>query len=228
MCGIFGIIHTERVKKSTFCQLAELNRVRGDLAFGYLTSRIDKVGGKTAVFRYPHPFNPDFVLFDDIQMALGHIRAPTSGQSNNVEDVHPLETVDAWLSHNGILLNYGQYPQWQLSTKSQVDSQFILGGVQTHLIAGLPPAQAIQNTIEKLDGQQACWLWHKTTQALYLWRVMSPIYVRQTPKSLIFSSVKPSVDSTLLNEGIIYRLQPRTMVLEQTETFAFYSPYRTI
>lgn len=226
MCGIFGIIHTAVVEAQAFYQLAQLNLTRGNLAFGYLTGRFGETDVETNVFRYPQPFLPNLVQFDEVQMALGHIRAPTGGQSPNERDIHPLEVTDAWLAHNGLLLNHWQHPEWQLNADSQIDSQFILGGIQTQLRAGLPPAQAIRNTIEKLDGQQACWLWHKSTGTLYLWRVMSPIYVQQTPEQFVFSSVKPSPVSELLSEGVVYRFRPELMTLEPVDYFGFYSPYQ--
>lgn len=226
MCGIFGIMQQEAVDRVAFCQLAEQNEIRGNMSFGYLTGHINEMGIETAVSRFPNPFNPSLVQLDNVQVALGHIRAPTNGQSNALTDVHPFASSDAWLAHNGIILNHWQYPQWQLHTDSLVDSQFILGGIQEHLSTGFPITQAIQATVTKLDGQQACWLWYKPTGALYLWRVMSPIYVQQTPKMFVFSSVRSASGMTLLKEGGIFRFQLQTMDMEQVGSFTFYSPYQ--
>jgi glutamine phosphoribosylpyrophosphate amidotransferase len=226
MCGIFGIVSKQWVEPSSFIQLAESNQHRGNLSFGYLTGVMHEEEGETAVFRHPHPFAPNMVQFESINLALGHIRAPTGGQTNRVEDVHPFASSDALLAHNGLLLNHQQFPQWQLDPNSQVDSQTILGGIQLHLDQGLALVEAIQVVVGQLEGQQACWLWSKPDNALYLWRVMSPIYYTHTEEAFVFSSSRLSTQNNLLPEGGIYRLSPFTLTFMEVAAFSYYSPYR--
>lgn len=227
MCGIFGIVSKSQGQPEPFCRLAELNRQRGNLAFGYLTGR--EVNGRWdfRVFRHARPFEANLVHIEQAQVALGHIRAPTGGQSQDVAEVHPFETEAAWLAHNGLLLNHTAFPDWRINRTIQVDSQVILGGIQHYLSHGLPITQAIQSAVEQLDGQQACWLWHRPQNLLYLWRVMSPIYIARRADEFIFSSVKNDELHTLLPEGIIYQLEPRALAFTDVRRFAFYSPYQS-
>jgi asparagine synthetase B (glutamine-hydrolysing) len=151
-----------------------------------------------------------------------------------VEDVHPFAVEDMYLAHNGLLLNHQQFPMWQLFPGSEVDSQYILGGIQAHQRQGLPTVAAICATVSQLEGQQACWLWSQEDRALFLWRVMSPIYYSLTNVSFSFSSSRYQLTcaersvriETLLPEGVIFRLNPFTLTFEQVATFSYYSPYR--
>lgn len=234
MCGIFGIISRQSIVPDDFIRLAEANRNRGNLAFGYLQGRVTDEGLATAVSRHAQPFTADLVRLPDVNLALGHIRAPTGSRSNRVEDVHPFAVEDIYLAHNGLLLNHRQFPAWQLFPHSEVDSQYILGGIRAHGRQGLPTVDAICATISQLEGQQACWLWSPTDGDLFLWRVMSPIYYSLTNTSFSFSSsryqqtgAEPCVRiETLLPEGAIFRLNPFTLTFEQAATFSYYSPYR--
>lgn len=239
MCGIFGIVSRQPVVSKDFIHLAEANKHRGNLAFGYLHSRLTNEGIETAVSRHPEPFTADLVQITPSNssitlgsLILGHIRAPTGIRSNRVEDVHPFARQDMFLAHNGLLLNHQQFPMWQLFPGNEVDSQYILGGIQAHRQQGLPTVEAICATVSQLEGQQACWLWSPADRDFFLWRVMSPIYYSLTNISFSFSSSRYKQNSvkdieTLLPEGIIFQLNPFTLALEQAATFSYYSPYRT-
>ena len=134
----------------------------------------------------------------------GRCRAPTGRQSNDIAEVHPFETPDILLAHNGLLLNHADFPQWRINTTIQVDSQVIAGGIQHYLGAGETVPDAIQHTVEVLDGQQACWLWHKPSAAVYLWRVMAPVYYTSGADALAFSSVKDSATQMLIEDVWIF------------------------
>ena len=228
MCGIFGIVSNSRIDPAEFRALGQLSTARGNLGFGGLV--VNRQG--CDVYRYPIPFDAMKVPLQDAIIALGHVRAPTGGQSSNIAEVHPFETRDLLLAHNGLLLNHTDFPQWRIDPAQNVDSQVIIGGIQRHLDDGLPLAEAIKQTVEALDGQQACWLWHKPTSQIYLWRVMAPNYVSvhaaqdHHPQRLIFSSIKGPLAQNLLDEGIIYRLDPAVLSLSEVANFAFYNPYR--
>ncbi len=215
MCGIFGVIGGTL---TDYKRLGERNTERGNLGFGGLF-----MNGERQVFRYTEPFNPAKIPDQPAPLMLGHVRAPTAGRSDNLAEVHPFETDDLLLAHNGLLLNHAQFQSWNPNPTVKVDSLVIIGGIQQQLKAGKPIIDAIRETVEVLDGQQACWLWDKRESALYLWRVMSPIYVGDQ-RGLCFSSVKDEIASSLLEEGTIYRLQARSFTA--CSTFKFYNPYR--
>lgn len=220
MCGIFGLWSQQGIKHSQFTQLGDLNTRRGNLGFGAL------IRGKNSlhVIRHATPFDAEKIQWEWADLVLGHVRAPTGGQSDSLAEIHPLETPDLLLAHNGLLLNHYQFPEWQLDPALKIDSQVIIGGIQHALDSGRDIVESIKTTIEKLEGQQACWLWHKPTQQLYLWRVMSPIYFQQTADQIAFSSVQYSASSILLDEGIIYRLGSQK--IEGLDQFSYYSPYK--
>jgi len=232
MCGIFGVIakgSRQPIDYAQFRQLGAVNIERGNRAFGGLL-----IGETEQIFRFAHPYAPELIPLEAAQphIALGHIRAPTGGQSEDVAEVHPFETRDLLLAHNGLLLNHEQFPQWRVIDPAlHVDSQVIVGGIQCALDAGESVTQAIKSTVEKLDGQQACWLWHKPTQMIYVWRVMSPIYVSadESLPFITFSSVRDATQpQTLLEEGHIYQLDAghAQAAFQSMETFRFYNPYR--
>ena len=222
MCGIFGILTTpaERVNTAVWAALGQANSQRGNLGFGAWL-------GNGQAYHYPHPFDPTKIPVETASIALGHIRAPTSGQTGNPAELHPFHQGDLWLAHNGLLLNHRAFPAWHLQPEVNVDSLTILGGIVAHLATHDLP-DAICQTVGQLEGQQACWLWDAAQQHLYLWRVMSPIYVQSTPTSFIFSSLKPPnvSDLTLLTEGQLYRLRYPALKLETAGSFPYYSPYQ--
>ena len=222
MCGIFGFVSQHPTPVSEFHALAENNTVRGNLGFGGCYLADDTLHA----FRQPTPYNAPAVPFSETTLALGHIRAPTGGRGRNLAEIHPFESVDLLLAHNGILLNHADYPEWRIDPTISVDSQVIIGGIQTYLDAGNDLISAIQQTVSQLDGQQACWLLHKATQQLYLWRVMSPIYTNLTNTGFYFSSIKTPNISHRLQEGVIYQFERSTFTLNEVATFSYQTPYR--
>src|SRR5260221_13133789 len=165
MCGIFGIISHTAVDLAQFRHLGERNTERGNLAFGGLL-RSDH---NSRVFRYPTPFDADKVDLSGATMALGHVRAPTGRQSNSIKEVHPFETKDLLLAHNGLLLNHADFPEWRINPDLDVDSQGIIGGVPSHLYKGEALIEGIKDTVLSLGGQQGGWFLHKPDYQLVFW-----------------------------------------------------------
>jgi glutamine phosphoribosylpyrophosphate amidotransferase len=223
MCGIFGIITRTSVDPALYTELGILNTRRGNLAFG----GVIVTGDSIRTFRHAMPFDGSLVELDGAHTVLSHIRAPTGSQSDSIDEVHPFETADLLLAHNGLLLNHEAFPQWRINPVINVDSQVIVGGIQHHLDTGLTVEDAICHTVETLNGQQACWLWHKPTGSIYLWRVMSAVYCGQQAERFVFSSVQHPMTPSQLDEGILYHLDRPTLGLEPVGEFAYYSPYRT-
>lgn len=225
MCGIFGIIGRDFVDYNQFFELAESNTQRGNLGFGYITGIIapDNAGIQTRVIRHAQSFQRNLVTQEVINIILAHNRAPTSAQSTRLSDVHPFESRDGYLAHNGLILNHIEYSNWYPGYS--VDSQVIIGGIQHQLTRGLDLLKAIKITAESLEGQQGCWYWHKPSQQLYLWRVMSPIYVSEKKTVLYFSSTRCELAGSLLKEGVIYQYDIKLSCLNEAGTFEFQSPY---
>ena len=226
MCGIFGIIGSAPIEHHDFAQLGERNKERGNLGFGGYMANLSDTAVSEQIFRFPHPFQAELLPTESINVALGHIRAPTASRSDSLAEIHPFATGDLLLAHNGLLLNHWEFPQWRLNTAVSVDSQVILGGISHYLSNGNAIEDAISQTVSQLEGQQACWLWSKSRQTLYLWRVMSPIYINQSVQDFRFSSTKSDSMNTLLEEGKIYQFNVSQMTLSVCGTFEFHSPYR--
>jgi glutamine phosphoribosylpyrophosphate amidotransferase len=220
MCGIFGIF-SQAIDPAAFRALGELNTARGNRAFGVLMC--DSTA--CAVVRWVSPFDANVVDMDRASAVLGHVRAPTDGRADDPAAVHPFETQDLYLAHNGLLLNHANFAHWRMPSTAAVDSTVIVGDIQRLLDAGEPIVDAIRQTVEPLDGQQACWLWHKPTNTVYLWRVMAPIYWESDKTTLTFSSVRPAADAQFLREGVIYRIDPAARILSECCAFAYYNPF---
>ncbi len=225
MCGIYGIIDKTAVSREAFIGLGLVNKQRGNRTFGYATAVLPQ---PPTVQHFMAPFQPQVVQLGACQVALAHNGTPTNGRPLTATAVHPFASRSALLAHNGMLLNHEAFGQWRLDRErpSSVDSEIILGGIQHYLDEGTAVAQAIAETVSQLEGQQACWLWHRPTQQLYLWRVMSPLFMFNDGQSVHFSSVRLGPIQNLLPEGIVYRLDPATLSLTEAAVFNFYSPYR--
>lgn len=96
MCGIFGIVSKSVVDPDQFCQLGEVNKRRGNLAFGYFIGKLEKnlstgnwVDG--GAFRYTQPFEALLVSREQAQIMLGHIRAQRGGSLRNSPQSIPLK-----------------------------------------------------------------------------------------------------------------------------------------
>lgn len=231
MCGIFGVIGSKMTDPALFLTLASVNRQRGNLGFGYYgMTALNDAPHRSQLYRQRGPFDPQTAnLPSQHALRLGHIKAPTGGRSRSLDDIHPFSSERLLLAHNGLLLNHHAYPAWRRTAQSDVDSQYILGGILSHLNGEMPVTAAIKATVEALDGQQACWLWDKQAQELYLWRVMAPIYFQLSKNLLAFSSVRfaNEVHATdeLLPEGVVYRFSPQMWTFKAVERFRYHSPY---
>jgi glutamine phosphoribosylpyrophosphate amidotransferase len=218
MCGIYGVIDKTAVSREAFIGLGLANKQRGNRTFGYATAVLSQ---PPTVQRFMAPFQPQVVQMGACQVALAHNGTPTNGRPLTETAVHPFASRSALLAHNGMLLNHEAFGQWRLDPERPftVDSEIILGGIQHYLDEGTAVAEAIAQTVSQLDGQQACWLWHLPTQQLYLWRVMSPLFILNDRQSFHFSSVRFGPIQQLLSEGIVYQLDPVTLAADRSGCF---------
>ena len=226
MCGIFGVISSQTVDPGYFRAIGGLNTVRGNRSFGVLTVAADGSIGTTHRLTPFQADQPDQVALENVQIALGHVRAPTDGNANDIMAVHPFQTPDLWMAHNGLLLNHMDHDHWRLPDAVKIDSTVLVGGIQHHLDLMLPIDKAIRHTVESLDGQQACWVWYIPNRMIYLWRVMSPIYVAQSEYTVTFSSIRSGASDRLLDEGVIYQIDPATVTVSTIGTFNYHNPFK--
>lgn len=222
MCGIFGYVGQSAIEDiDPLLNIGVLNVKRGNQAFGYLA--VAKQG--YLVGRHEGQFSKsfDFSYLNSYNLILFHLLSSTGSDKR----IHPFETDQFVFAHNGILIDYQEHTG--LSHLGPVDSQYLLAaidGYDNHLsnpLSNSPVSMSIMLANERFNGQRACWLWDKFDQSLYLWRVMSPLYIMQSEDALLFSSYQCEKRYTLLEEGVIY--QVKDCIIKQVDKFNFYSPY---
>lgn len=234
MCGIFGILQSKPgIDFSLVRELIEMNLSRGDRSWGLFCWSPQR----SQVLRCTEKFNPykHSISTSWAQMVLGHVRAPTSGESRLL-DTHPFETERFLLAMNGI---FTKYPEGA-SRESRVDSaQFVnflesdRYTIQEWLGRGVSISTRIKESMEKsFEGQAACWMWDKREEQLYLWRATNPIsyrrdFLENDQERFLFSSSMLSGGLDLL-EGKVCRLSGGETIWTIVEDFKTDSIYSFI
>jgi glucosamine 6-phosphate synthetase-like amidotransferase/phosphosugar isomerase protein len=219
MCGIFGAVASASLPPTLVATLAQANTVRGNRAFGVVTW----TRNRCAVIRHLGPWTDRET--PDAEVVLCHVRAPTNGR-DALQTTHPFETPEFLLAHNGIFLNPETIVPSLAYTGPEVDSMALVHGIDKHLRQGASVAEAIATTAALLDGQQACWLWHKREEALYLWRVMSTLFWSSCESNrFVFSSASVEEINAPLSEGHVHRVTPTSPRPIIVASFEYYSPY---
>ena len=223
MCGIYGIFNRPG-SSSDHRELLALNRVRGDLGGGLVSFNNDnsyrQVLRSTCLADVNEARNRGNVV-------LGHVRAPIGGQTDTVDFLHPFETADFMLAHNGLLLNWYKPVAYGLPN---VDSACMLEIIQRTYSERGSVLYAIQLACEELQGQFACWLYHKTTGDVYIWRCMSPLWITHTQEWTSVSSVCPSMPKEgclvePLPEGQIRKFSYSDMMFHTVALFSLPEDY---
>lgn len=239
MCGIFGHIGT-KADGEVLNSMLKSNIDRGDCGWGFAA------WSPTKVFQYKTSEQPhrDLYLYDIalLSMSMFHVRAPTNGQNDDVDAIHPFDTERFWFCHNGILVNWKGntlIDRWKGAAFSgpyrslDVDSLGILAGIEALIGANMLTSFAVSEVMSRLEGQAACVLWDKATRVLYLWRVMSTLYWKVIHGTFYFSSVPIDGDGELLDEGKIYAISAapehnrweRSPWMVEPKEFTYKTPY---
>lgn len=219
MCGLFGSLASYVERDKLVDELAKANTVRGNRGFGIV--RWSPM--HCEVIRHIGPWQHDHL--EPAPVILGHVRAPTGGE-DGLQSTHPFETPEFLLAHNGILLNADNIAPSMAYSGNPVDSMALVHGIDRALRSGSSVPDAIAGTAASLDGQQACWLWHKREAALYLWRVMSTLFWAESDRSrFVFSSVSYGPANKPVDQGKVFRITPDVPRPVVVADFEFYSPY---
>lgn len=226
--GYFGVVQNRPgVDPSLVRELLESNLSRGDRSWGlYCWSP-----SRSMVLRSTEKWDPYTLHIPgtldqgtDIswaQVVLGHVRAPTSGESRLL-DTHPFETERFLLAMNGI---FTQYPE--RAEESRVDTAQLAEFLQTASFSS--PSERVQRAFEgDFVGQFACWLWDKRKEQLFLWRGTNPIFFYQDllengRTRVVFSSSMNNLSRTILFEGTIFRLDPRHLEVDDPRRLDLWS-----
>lgn len=223
MCGIFGYVSDKPIGENlrSLKEIGELNKKRGNQSFGYVA-----VDDQSYIIgRYNWEFSKEYALsvLKDYKIVLFHLLSSTGTEKR----IHPFETDQFVFAHNGLLLDYQD--QKDYSRLGPTDSQYLLAAIDSFEneysvpVSNVPVAISIKLANERFNGQRACWLWDKFDNALYLWRVMSPLYLSIYADSIVFSSVRIAEGYHNIQEGSIYKI--KDMQLKEVAKFDFYNPY---
>ncbi len=233
MCGICGLISQDglNVEASKLFEKVMNNiESRGRDAFGYFSypkNGIYKVDSSVSDFLTKKK------IWTDIKrerVVLGHTRATTKGTEKTNHNNHPFETKDFVLAHNGVIWNEENLRKSQkIENEIETDSYIIIALIQKFYLETKNVVEAIKKTTALIRGSYACWLFHRKSGEVFLFRKTNPImltYIRDWG-SIVFASdmdfYKKEVTSckfeqelnfftTLFNtrklkENIIYRIK---------------------
>lgn len=228
MCGIGGQILFD--KKKGFTKEQAINAVsllislqgRGQSAWGmYLEKRKDNnqlycgIEDKTIpgeLFKTqnsPSQFFEDgsvIYFLPDTHTFLVHTRAPTQGPATFNENNHPFNTKDFVLAHNGSVHNDAEIiREYNIKTKIECDSYVIVSLIQHFYDKGKTVEESIGEMSKIVDGSYACWLYHKPTRDLYLFRNTQPLsyYVDDKLDMITFASTEDNIISSYDSQASI-------------------------
>jgi glutamine phosphoribosylpyrophosphate amidotransferase len=223
MCGIFLLASGPPLFPEDVAPLFAANSPRGNRQHGLLT--VGHEGWQAQ--RWDRPFKSLTSMYSGATLVAGHVRAPTSGVTDP-SAIHPLETKDFLFAHNGLLIETPvpiDYAECQ--GLPPIDSSTIVQSIQDLVSLGHPLVPSIVQTLERCNGQQACWLFEKKTRAIYYWRVMSSLWwATDWLKATISSEPvgNPKYWSPV-PQGVLYRIPWREEFPQKVDRFDFESPY---
>ena len=223
MCGIFGTrSFSKRSFRSTeiFLRLGLLVADRGNRQWGYAGNWGEEI------HQFDTPFLGKSGQVVQSAILLGNTRAATD--TTNTMQIHPRLRGDLILAHNGILPNHKDVDYPSKSEDFDLDSDALLDCIYRYRRYNVPLAHAIAQSAQMFGGQQACWLMDLESREIFLWRIMSPIYVGRIRSTYCFASTKfTGSGDDPIKEGVVYRFgsafSVNDPVIEPTNTFDYTS-----
>jgi hypothetical protein len=222
MCGIGGQVLLD--KKKSFTKEQSINALslllslqkRGESAWGmyleknknnthlYCGELDTSIPGE--LFKTPSSpkvffDNGSTIYFSDVHTFLVHTRAPTQGPATVNENNHPFNTENFVLAHNGAVNNDAELLKtYNIKTDIQCDSFPIVAMIQHFFSTGKTVVESINEMSKVLRGNYACWLYHKDTGDLYLFRNSQPIsyYIDKKNNVMMFASLEDYILSAYL------------------------------
>jgi len=129
MCGIFGIVSSQKIESNELKLLAEHARQRGRDSSGLVLAR---EASDYRIFRADYDVRQllSRTNISDSSLALGHSRLITNGLGDN----QPVVRGDVFVIHNGIIVNHEElWAQLQLERKQEIDTEIIVAIVEKHV-----------------------------------------------------------------------------------------------
>ena len=218
MCGIGGIISnngkplSKEVMEKVPKLISELES-RGQDAWGIYLSEAGKKQKNLNCWEEDKSLNGELfkisksftdwskslkgkMYLKNIRTALVHTRAETKGSSDENKNNHPFHTKDFVLAHNGVISNAELLKDdYNLNYDIETDSYIIIALIQKFVDEGDEIVDAIRHTISLLVGSFACWLYHKKTGDVYLFRDTNPLnyYIDKENNTFLFASTSLAI-----------------------------------
>ncbi|SEM83747.1 glucosamine--fructose-6-phosphate aminotransferase (isomerizing) [Loktanella fryxellensis] len=180
MCGIVGILSSHEAAPILVEALKRLE-YRGYDSAGIATVQDGRLDRRRAVGKLVHL--QDLLVHDPLagKAGIGHTRWATHG-APSVRNAHPHSTARVAVVHNGIIENFRALRQFLadngIGYETDTDTETVALLTQYHLDQGLPPREAAQATIARLEGAYAlCFLFDGEPDLLIAARKGSPLAI---------------------------------------------------
>ena len=219
MCAVFG-----SPEKSMLEILYTANQSRGTFASSFIQLTYDDQ------FIFKKEGEIDFDDTKGSKQAVyncGHVQAPTSAmRSWSYETSHPFDTLSWMVFHNGVITNARDIRKKYLPfIENPVDTSLIVNLIQKFMeddrTGGTKPVQYIRRALECLEGSFAVSIIDCDTNELYIARVGSVLHYNNKG----FYSTIPGTGYTELKEGVIRRLNKKTLRFNKVGEFKHTSPF---
>lgn len=190
MCGIFGIISTEKIVRNELEVLVQQAEQRGKDSSGLIFIRKDQFHIRRADYNIEKLL--DKVKPYDSVVVLGHSRLITNGLSDN----QPVVRENIAVLHNGIIVNEDEiWNSISPERKLQIDSEAIVGIALDHLQKGGQVDTLADAVLSKCKGIVSCALILKDQGKLVLLSNNGSLYVGTKNGSTYFASEKYPLDT---------------------------------
>jgi glucosamine--fructose-6-phosphate aminotransferase (isomerizing) len=190
MCGIFGIISTEKIVRKELEVLVHQAEQRGKDSSGLIFIRKDQFHIRRADYNIEKLL--DKVKPYDSVVVLGHSRLITNGLSDN----QPVVRENIAVLHNGIIVNEDEiWNSISPERKLEIDSEAIVGIALDHLHNGGQVDTLAEAVLSKCKGIVSCALILKDQGKLVLLSNNGSLYVGTREGSTYFASEKYPLDT---------------------------------
>ena len=219
MCALFGCPEISMLEV-----LYTANQSRGTFASSFIQLSYDDQ------FIFKKEGEIDFDKTNGSSRALyncGHVQAPTSAmRSWSYETSHPFDTMSWMVFHNGVITNERDIRKKYLPfIENPVDTSLIVNLIQKFMeddrSSKVNPVQYIRRALEVLEGSFALSIVDCDSNELYIARVGSSLHYNSKG---CYSTI-PGVGYTELDEGVIRRLNKKTLRFNKVGTFKHTSPF---